>query len=165
MTPEYLHLLLDYHYWARDRMLDAIGALSVEQYERDMGNSFASVRDTANHLFHAEWIWHARWIGETPTAAARPGVADRDALRSLWTIQESRIRSFVASLGTNGIDRVFEYRTLAGVEMRSKFWEMLVHVVNHGTYHRGQIVTMMRQLGCPPPVATDMIAYFRLRSA
>jgi uncharacterized damage-inducible protein DinB len=165
MTPEYLDLLLDFHYWARDRMLESVGALSVEQYERDMGNSFPSVRDTAVHLFHAEWIWHARWIGESPSANDRPPVADRDALRRLWSEQETRIRSFIAGLGSEGIHRVYEYKTLAGVEMRSKFWEMLVHVVNHGTYHRGQVVTMIRQLGATPPTSTDMIAYFRMRSA
>lgn len=164
MTPEYLALLLGYHYWARDRMLDAIGALSVEQYERDMGNSFASVRDTATHLYHAEWIWYARWIGKAPTAADRPPVEDRSALTTLWSSQEISVRAFADSLDADGIERVLEYRTLAGVEMRSRFWEMLVHVVNHATYHRGQIVTMLRQLGAAPPVATDMIAYFRMRS-
>jgi uncharacterized damage-inducible protein DinB len=163
MTPEYLQLLLDFHYWARDRMLESVGALSVEQYERDMGNSFPSVRDTANHLFHAEWIWHARWIGESPTANDRPHVADRNGLQRLWGEQEMKVRAFVAGLGTEGIHRVYEYKTLAGVEMRSKFWEMLVHVVNHATYHRGQVVTMMRQLGAGSPVSTDMIAYFRQR--
>jgi uncharacterized damage-inducible protein DinB len=163
MTPEYLELLLDFHYWARDRMLDAVGALSAEQYERNMGNSFPSVRDTATHIFHAEWIWHARWIGETPTAADRPPVADRDALRALWSAHEQKVRAFVASLGATGIERVFEYKTLAGVEMRSKFWEMLVHVVNHATYHRGQVVTLIRQLGGASVVSTDMIAYFRER--
>lgn len=164
MTPEYLELLLDFHYWARDRMLDSVGALSLEQYERGMGNSFPSVRDTATHLFHAEWIWHARWIGESPSADNRPPVPDRDVLRRAWIDQEAKVRAFVASLGKDGIHRVYEYKTLAGVEMRSKFWEMLVHVVNHATYHRGQVVTMMRQLGATPPTSTDMIAYFRLRS-
>jgi uncharacterized damage-inducible protein DinB len=164
MTPEYLEVLLDFHYWARDRMLEAVSALSVDQYERDMGNSFPSVRDTATHLFHAEWIWHARWIGDSPSASDRPPVPDRDTLRRAWTEQEAKVRAFVTSLGTDGIHRVYEYKTLAGVEMRSKFWEMLVHVVNHATYHRGQVVTMMRQLGAGTPVSTDMIAYFRQRS-
>jgi uncharacterized damage-inducible protein DinB len=163
MTPEYLGLLLDFHYWARDRMLDAVSALSVEQYERDMGNSFASTRDTVNHIFHAEWIWYSRWVGEIPTADQRPAVADRVALRELWTAHERKVRAFVSALDADGIQRVFEYHTLAGVPMRSKFWEMLVHVVNHATYHRGQVVTMMRQLGATAPASTDMIAYFRTR--
>lgn len=162
MTADYLALLVDFHYWARDRMLDAIGALSVEQYEQDLKNSFPSIRDTATHMFHAEWIWYARWIGETPTADQRPIVPDRESLGRLWREHEQKVRAFVAEQSRD-IDRIYEYKTLAGVPMRSKFWEMVVHVVNHGTYHRGQTVTMMRQLGAGTPVSTDMIAFFRER--
>jgi uncharacterized damage-inducible protein DinB len=164
MTPEYLALLLDYHYWARDRMLDAVAALSVEQYERPMGSSFPSVKDTADHVFSAEWIWYERWMGRSPGADQRPALPDLGALRAVWSRKESEVRALLASMEREGLNRVYEYRTLAGVEMRSKFWEMLVHMVNHATYHRGQVVTMIRQLGAPSPAATDMIAYFRQRA-
>ena len=68
MTRADVQALIDYNYWARDRLLDAVDQLSPEQFTRDLGSSFRSVRDTLAHLHAAEWIWYHRWIGESPTA-------------------------------------------------------------------------------------------------
>ena len=58
--------LVDYHYWARDRILDAVDLLTPEQYLKDLGNSFKSVRDTVVHTYGAEWVWYLRWVGTSP---------------------------------------------------------------------------------------------------
>jgi uncharacterized damage-inducible protein DinB len=71
------------------------------------------------------------------------------------------MRSFVASLDEAGISRVYEYKSLAGQAGSSPFWQMLQHVVNHASYHRGQLTTMLRQLGAQPGKSMDMIAYYR----
>ena len=63
-----LNTLVEYHYWARDRLLAALDPLTSEQFTRDLGSSFRSIRDTVAHLHAAEWAWHARWIGQSPTA-------------------------------------------------------------------------------------------------
>ena len=64
-----LETLLDYHYWARDRVLDGGRAqLTPEQFTRDLGSSFKSVRDTLAHTYSAEWAWYSRWQGTSPTA-------------------------------------------------------------------------------------------------
>ena len=70
MTYDDVQTLLDFHYWARDRMLDAIETLTPEQFTRDLGNSFRSVRDTVAHIYSAEWVWYQRWRGGTPDGAA-----------------------------------------------------------------------------------------------
>ena len=57
-------ILLDYHYWARDRLLEAVGRLSTQQYTQDLGNSFPSVRDTLVHIYSAEWAGNSRWQGK-----------------------------------------------------------------------------------------------------
>ena len=62
-----LKTMLDYHYWARDRMFDALDPLTAEQVNRDMGNSFKTIRDTVTHLYAAEWAWYSRWQGTSPT--------------------------------------------------------------------------------------------------
>jgi uncharacterized damage-inducible protein DinB len=165
MSIEELQALLDYHYWARDRMLEAVEPLTPEQYTRDLGNSFASVRDTVVHTYSAEWVWYLRWAGTSPTSAIDPSqFPDVATIRAAWKSQEEKIRLFLASLGPGNLDRTFEYRTLAGQESKSVFWHMLQHVVNHATYHRGQITTMLRQLGCPPPKSQDLIAFYRERA-
>ena len=162
MSPQEALTLLDYHYWARDRVLDAIDGLSVEQYTRDLGCSFKSVRDTLVHTYSAEWNWYSRWTGFSPTAMLDPiGLPDRDCVRLAWSEHEEKMRVFVAGLDQQGLDRSVEYKVMNGEATQSVFWHMLQHVVNHATYHRGQITTMLRQLGAPAPEPQDLIRYYR----
>lgn len=160
-----VNLLVDYNYWARDRMLEAVERLDADQYARDLKSSFRSVRDTLVHLYSAEWVWYSRWTGQSPmTPIAADAFPDRAALRAAWTDMESRIRAFVAALGEDGLTRVFDYTLMNGTAGSSVFWQMLQHVVNHGSYHRGQVTTMLRQLGAAPPKSVDLIAFYRERA-
>jgi uncharacterized damage-inducible protein DinB len=166
MTASDLRTLLDYHYWARDRVLDAVGALTPEQFTRDLGSSFKSIRDTLVHVYGSEWAWHSRWNGVSPTALLpAEEFPDVETIRRAWTGHELKMRAFLQGLGDDGIDRVFEYKTLAGHPGASPFWQMLQHVVNHGSYHRGQVTTMLRQLGATPAKSLDLIAFYRERAA
>lgn len=165
MNLEYLRVLLDYHYWARDRVLAAVFALTSEQYERDLGNSFPSVRDTMNHLYVAEWVWLSRWQGNSPTAFPGDKPKDLATLQGVWFEHERKLRAFMEGQTASDVAREYDYTLLNGKSGRSKFWEMFVHVINHATYHRGQVTTMLRQLGAKPPESTDMIDYFRTRNA
>ena len=99
MTSQDLKTMLDYHYWARDRVLDAVAPLTPEQYSRDLGSSFKSIRETLTHTYAAEWAWYSRWQGDSPTALLPadqfPDVA---ALRLAWTVTRRRCgRSSTAS--------------------------------------------------------------------
>ena len=87
---------------------------------------------------------------------------DVDSLRQAWRAHEGTMRTF-ESLGRYGVTRVFEYKLFSGHSGASPFWQVLQHVVNHGSYHRGQVTTMRRQLGALPPKSTDMVAFYRLR--
>ena len=165
MNPDDARRLLDYHYWARDRMLDAVELLPVEQYTRDMGNSFRSIRDTLVHTYSAEWIWYTRWQGHSPAEMLTPeSFADPAALRTAWRDHEQKMRTFFGALDAAGITQVIEYKSLAGLASTSVLWHMLQHVVNHATYHRGQVTTMLRQLQAAPPRSMDLIAFYRERS-
>jgi uncharacterized damage-inducible protein DinB len=168
LTPEDVRTLIDYHYWhywARDRMLDAVEPLTLEQFTRDLGSSFRSVRDTVAHVYAAEWIWHMRWRGTSPTALLPadqfPDVA---TIRRTWAEHERSVRALLEELGEAGVARVMPYTLLSGVSSASPFWQMLQHVVNHASYHRGQVTTMLRQLGAAPAKSCDMITFYRERS-
>lgn len=166
MTQADLTTLVDFHYWARTRMLEAAAALSPDQYTRDLGSSFSSVRDTLVHVCSAEWNWYLRWTGRSPTSMFDPReFPDLPTLTLRWTEQEGSIRGFLASLDDEAIQRNLEYQSLDGRSHVSTFWEMILHVVNHGTYHRGQVQTMLRQLGASPSKSVDLIAYFREKNA
>src|SRR5437867_4871357 len=164
MTLQDLRTLLDYHYWARDRVLTAAEALGAEQFTRDLGSSFRSVRDTLAHTYAAEWAWYSRWQGQSPTSLlGYDQFADVASLRAVWSAHEVKMRSFLEQLGEAGIGRVIEYKLRSGEPGWSPYWQMLQHVVNHASYHRGQVTTMLRQLGAGPPKAMDLIAFYRTR--
>jgi uncharacterized damage-inducible protein DinB len=162
MTFQELQTLVDYHYWARDRVFDAVERLTPDQCARDLGNSFASIHDTLAHLYGAEWIWCSRWEGESPTALPSPNrFADIAAIRAAWLEQEKRVRAVLESLGEDGINRPIEYLTTDGRPQVQVFWHQLQHLVNHGSYHRGQVTTMFRQLKVAPPKSMDLITFYR----
>jgi uncharacterized damage-inducible protein DinB len=166
MNLNELHTLLEYHYWACDRLLEAAERLSPEQFTRNLGNSFPSIRDTLVHLYSADWIWCSRWEGESPAAmVSAENFSDVAAIRAAWTDQERRMRAVVEKLGEAGIQEPLEYRGLNGQVQVQVFWQQCQHVVNHGSYHRGQVTTMLRQLGEAPPRSMDLIAFYRQRQA
>ena len=165
MTPEYIHTFIAYNYWARDRVLASAEQLSQPQLTRPLGGSFASVLDTLIHLHFAEWIWYQRWQGNSPSAGPDSSqLTSVAALREVWLPLEMQIRAFVASLGPADLGRIIDYTLMSGQASRSAYWQMIAHVVNHGCYHRGQIATMLRQLGATPAQSTDMIVFFREQS-
>ena len=165
MTYHDLTELLNYHYWARDRALAAAERLTPDQLTRDLGNSFGSIKDTLIHLYAADWIWCSRWQGESPRAMpSSDAFSDLASLRAAWSTHEHVVRSVLEEFGTDGVERVVVYRTTDGTEDRTVFWHMLQHVVNHASYHRGQITTMLRQLGAQVPDSMDLITYHRERT-
>ena len=85
MNLHTLLTMLDYHYWARDRMLDALDELTPEQFNRDLGSSFKSIRETVVHLYAAEVLWHARWSGQpAATLKTMDAFPDPGSVRRAW---------------------------------------------------------------------------------
>ena len=164
MNVDDLRMLLDYHYWARDRVFDAVAPLTLEQFTRDLGNSFKSVRDTLVHTYGAEWIWYQRWTGESPTALPDPAdFPDLASISAVWIDQEEKIRVVSRWPRTRRDRDGLSLPRDDGPGARLVFRHMLQHVVNHATYHRGQVTTMLRQLGAPAPKSQDLIAFYRER--
>jgi uncharacterized damage-inducible protein DinB len=86
---------------------------------------------------------------------------DLDSLRRAWAALEARVRALLAACSDEDLTRRFDYTLLSGAPGHSTFMQMLQHVVNHATYHRGQVTTMLRQLGAAPPKSTDLIFFYR----
>jgi uncharacterized damage-inducible protein DinB len=164
MSPEEVRLLYDYNAWANRRSLDAVTALTPEQFTKPMGSSFSSVRDTLAHIFGAEWIWLERFQGRSP--ASLPDTtqyADVQSLGESWGEFELRLLSFVRGLTQKELNRVMEYKTLKFGVYSNPLWQSMQHLVNHGTYHRGQATTLLRQHGAKP-ILTDLMHFYRERA-
>jgi uncharacterized damage-inducible protein DinB len=165
ITPEVVRTLFAYDAWANRRILDACAPLPPEQFTRDLGSSFRSVRDTLAHIMAAQWIWFERFHGRSP--ASMPSgdqFPDLASLRGRWTQFESELLAYVNGLTAADLERSFDYRDMKGSPHNNLLWQTLQHLANHGTYHRGQVTTMFRQLGAKP-VGTDMIGFYRERAA
>jgi uncharacterized damage-inducible protein DinB len=164
MSPEDIRQLYDYNAWANRRSMDAAAALTPEQITKPLGSSFSSVRDTLAHIYGAEWIWLERFQGRSPTSL--PDVkefANLEGLREHWVDHEARLLGFVRGLTQADLDRVMEYKTLKFGVYRNPLWQSMQHLVNHGTYHRGQVTTLLRQLGAQP-ILTDLMHFYRERA-
>jgi uncharacterized damage-inducible protein DinB len=165
MTPEEFRTLYDYNSWANHRAMDACAVLSNEQFTKDLGSSFRSVRDTFAHIMGGEWVWLERFQGRSPSAMpAADSCPDLATLKTRWAEIERNLLAFVAGLNQADIDRVFEYKTMNYGVYKNPLGQSLQHLVNHGSYHRGQIATMLRQLGVKP-IATDLMHFYHERAA
>jgi len=165
LTPELVHLLFQYNQWADRRMLDACATLTNEQFTRDLSSSFRSVRDTLAHLYGAEWVWNERISGRAPSGLP-PGTPfpHLAAVRAKLEEMDRYYLEYVAKLTPEDLERVIHYKSLAGQEFACPIWQILHQLSNHATYHRGQVVTMLRQLGAKAG-STDLIAFYREQPA
>lgn len=165
MNRQDILTLFDYSAWANNRVYDAVGALSADEFVRELTSSFPSIRDTLAHILGAEWVWLKRWQGESPAkllaGADHPTVG---SLRERFAAIEAERREFIAGLTEERLATSFDYRDLAGNLFRLPYLASMQHVVNHGSYHRGQITTLLRQLGAKP-VSTDLSRFYLERRA
>jgi uncharacterized damage-inducible protein DinB len=165
MKPVEIRELLAFNAWANHKILAASETLTSEQFTRSMGSSFGSVRDTLAHIWAVEWVWLERVQGRSP--ASFPDTRDFTDLASLrprWAEVEERWLEYASRLDQSALDEEIEYKTLSfGPSLNSR-WQMMQHVVNHGTYHRGQVTTLLRQLDAKS-VGTDLITFYRERKA
>ena len=162
MNKDDIQLLYEYDRWANKRVLQAVSVLSIEQFMRELGGGFSSVRDTLVHIVGGEWIWLAYWKEPPHSAAFVTGLQKRrDALfdpkaypdvaavKSKWVEVEKEQMDFVNRLTNESLEKMLSFRAT-----EVSLAHLMQHLANHSTYHRGQIAVMMRQLGAKP-MATD----------
>lgn len=155
--------LYAYNRWADAVTLDAVTQLDAEQFHRHVAGSFPTLRDTLLHMLAADWIWLERWKGTSPrTMPDGWANLDLDGLRTRWAEVEEAQKAFVDGLDAADLDGIVAYRNMRGDAMAQPLWMLLRHVVNHATYHRGQVVNQIREVGGTPG-ATDFVIYQRLK--
>ena len=140
--------------WANRRLLAVARVLSPEDWGRDLRASFSSVQGTLVHILAGEWKWLRFWRGDPSVPVPTPeDCPDAVALEADWAALEQEQLAFAARL----TDELLEGRqTVRG--HRYCLAEMVQHVVNHSTYHRGQVALLLRQLGHRPP-PTDFAVF------
>lgn len=164
MDLDELRTLYAYNRWANARMLDAVSRLTSEQVHHPLGGSFGSLFATLTHMLGAEWVWLERFRGRSPHrfdgADALQRVGD---VRARWLAVERDHGTLVASLTAATLEAAVSYTNFKGDGFTQPLSALLRHVVNHASYHRGQVTLMLRLLGAEA-VSTDLVVFLRERS-
>jgi uncharacterized damage-inducible protein DinB len=151
--------LYSYNDWANDQLLNVMRTLPAEAFTRPMGSSFSSIRDTFSHIVAGEWIWLERWSGRIPTAAPEwLSSTDLEVLAGKLTDVQQRRRKLLQELDEQRLSSTLSFKFLDGTPDAYVLHDLLLHVFTHSTYHRGQLVTLIRQVG-GTPVGTDYVDY------
>jgi uncharacterized damage-inducible protein DinB len=161
MTLQEIKTLAAYNAWATHRVFQAVEALPAEETARDLKSSHKSIHGTLTHMVGAEKIWLSRMTGNPDKGMVRPSdvptIAD---VRALWEQTGFATAKFLGTMTDRKLQETFSMSTAAGDQFTHTFAQALQHVVDHSSYHRGQVITLMRQMGYTPP-NTGMISFFR----
>ena len=151
--------LFAYTEWANARIFESVDTLNEEQYTREIPSSFPSIRATLAHVVSVEWVWMRRWKGESPTVVPPwSSGAPREELRErLSNVERERV-VYLASITDDALAMPISYRNIKGEPFTFPLERLFQHLVNHSTYHRGQLTTMLRQVGIAPP-GTDLLLF------
>ena len=155
--------LFTYNGWANRIIFDAVAQLPEKQYFRDLKSSYGGVHGTLCHIVWAEQLWLHRWLKRpNPTVPQGTDLKSLKEVCERWDAVDGERAAFVAGMADAQLDDTRLVKPSSGGEYIHTFRQMFRHFINHSSYHRGQIVTFLRQLGHTPP-STDLILYYRRR--
>ena len=155
--------LYDYNRWANERVLESLRPIRQDVFTSNKQASHGSIHGIIAHIAAAEWIWLERWKGSSPVSLLPESEFEtvEIATRRLCKIDHD-LQEFTSQLTQEDVDGSCGYRTTEGKAYSNVLCDMLLHVVNHSSYHRGQITTLLRQSGAVPQ-STDFILFIRLK--
>lgn len=161
MTLQEVKLLHAFNSWATQRIFDVVATLTPDQFTRDMVSSHQSIHGTLLHIVSAEKIWLSRWNNQPESPKLqRSDLPKVTALHAEWEKVGLDMAKWLGTMTDKKLQDTFTMTTSRGAIYEHTFVQAFQHVVDHGSYHRGQIITLLRQLGVTPP-ATGMITFYR----
>jgi len=158
MTPAEIHTHLRYSTWASQRVFEAAKKLSPEDLTRDVGISHHSILGTLSHIHFADRVWYSR-VADPNEPVIRE--SDWATLEKEWPAIQQKWESWAEGLQDADLGRMVPCKSPDGIAYQVAAGKTVLHLVNHNTLHRGQVMGMIRQLGIAPP-PTDLMMYFRM---
>jgi uncharacterized damage-inducible protein DinB len=154
-------LLYKYNSWANKRILDAAANVTEAQFLAPASYPHGGLRGTLTHALFAEWIWRTRWLGESSAYRFKPeDFPTFESLHTRWAEEEKTLNEFIDGLTDDKLNAPFQYKTTRGDVMENILWQVMVHVVNHGTQHRSEAAAMLTELGHSPG-DIDLVLFLR----
>lgn len=159
VNKDHIQRLFAFHHWATDRVFDALSAVTPEQLDRKWGGSFGSGRALLRHVVGVERLWHDRWKGQSAKSVPDfPATHGGKAFRAEWESVKKDQQRFMGALTPGQLDGDLTYTNIKGETWSYPFADILIHCANHGTYHRGQLTHLLRDLGLSAP-STDYLMF------
>jgi uncharacterized damage-inducible protein DinB len=158
--------LFDYNYWANARVLNAAAKLAPDQFTAPAGLSHGSVRGALVHILGAEMVWRMRCAEGVSLSAllVENDFPTVEILRERWRDEEQKMRAYLSLLSDEALSQTVQYKTTKGVPFENVLWNLLVHVVNHGTQFRAEAGVALTAYG-QSPGDLDLLLYFREKTA
>jgi uncharacterized damage-inducible protein DinB len=150
-TKEHLQAMFEYVRWADQQMLAASRTVPDDGYFKEQHISIGSIHKLLVHCMAAQWIWLSRWRGESPTRLENhEDYPTRDALMQRWPLVHSAMTDFLGVQSPKSLSRDVQYRSTRGELFSLPLGDLMLHVIDHETYHRGQVNTMIKHAGGQP---------------
>ena len=153
----------NYNIWANSRIIEVLQKLTSEQANQTIVSSFSTIKDTVLHIWSAEYVWLDRLIlVENPVWLAKEFSGSFNEAIEGWQSASNSLKEYIVAEDENSLRQIIPFKDLAGNEYVMEKNLCLQHVFNHSTFHRGQLITLMRQVGVAELPRTDFIVYIRL---
>ncbi len=161
MNKAYFQTLANYNIWANNLLISWLRQISNEDWSKELGGSMPSIATTITHIAGAEKVWFERLNHEVQPFLTTYFKGPKNEAIEIWEKSSENLSIYIFNISDQQLDEKFEYKNIAGDTFSSKKMEALAHVFNHSTYHRGQIVNYLRQIGFEGVSSTDLITYYR----
>jgi len=161
MTKDYFKEAAAYNLWANSIVCNWLEQINDDQWTKEIISSFNSVQETVLHIISAERAWLQRFKNETVDWLQTTYKGTKEAHIQLWKETSTALKTFIDAFDENDLDKNLDFKRLNGEAYSMPFYQLFAHVVNHATYHRGQLVTMLRQAGFVNVTATDLLGIYR----
>jgi uncharacterized damage-inducible protein DinB len=156
----YIQHAYDYTYWANRRYLAVAETLPPKSLLKPQGHSWGSVLSVLLHMLSSETVWLRRWHGDSPSRHLDPNdYPTLPAVKEKWLSVEREMRQFIERQTDESLDRELAYTNFSGQQFHVPLWQMLMHIPNHETHHRGELAAMFALMKIPHP-EEEVIQYF-----
>lgn len=162
MNKEYFIELFDFNVWANTIVCNWLEQITDRQWNEEINSSFNSVQKTVLHCMSAENAWlqrlrknaHVVWLQNEFEGTRQQHI-------DLWKEISAELHQFVKAFAEQDLNKYLDFRRINGDAYSMPYYQVLAHLVNHNTYHRGQLVTMLRQVGFKNVESTDLLGFYR----
>ena len=162
MNKRFFLELANYNIWANNKMISWLNGITDVQFKQSIESSFGSIAGLALHVASAEKIWLERLHeNPAPTWLASGFKGDREALIIIWKQASENIKTYIENFDENNLQHTVKFKRIDGEQFELPFYQIFSHVLNHSTFHRGQFITLLRQVGFTNISGTDLLDFHK----